>query len=224
MQPVLTGKTLTVSVHQPSLFPWGGFWHKYLCSDAMIWYERGIKLSDSSTMHRVKLDGSWMSLELDRKTCHGDLNEVRFNPVCLKTIAKRLHFSLSGKRHPYAFRLNRIMEYLYDCPTDYLCQFNKDTMRLMAEGLGLQDLFVEQKHLPVGDTTADRLDSLFKDGGYLVYMSGGGARSYMDKTSLKNVLTTRFQTPKAPDETALRVMVDYEVPSEVLLNYGSWSE
>lgn len=135
MKPI---PSLSVTSHQPSFFPWIGFWNKAANADVLI-LSGGVKLDYGGYQNRVSLHGSWVTLPILKTTKECALYNVRFDRAALPKIHQRLTQTLASKRQPNRELIRDILAVTFEGPSsDFLMDFNVNAFMAVANVLGIK--------------------------------------------------------------------------------------
>ena len=164
--------------------PWVGLFEQVRLADVFVHYDDVQLPQGRSFMARVQIKSaggvSWLTAPIDRARSGRLINEVvLFN----ETDWRGKH--LKTLRHAYAhaphFRqMFELAESIYAHPSDNLAEFNAAAVERAAEWLGLSPRFMRSSQMGVGGASTRRLIDLCKATGSDVYVTGHGARRYLD--------------------------------------------
>jgi hypothetical protein len=176
-----------VSIHQPTFFPWLGYFSKIRQADCFVFLDQvqNIK-TGGSWVNRVKLlqggQPKWFTCPLVRS--HGapqDVNQIEIDPSqdWRRKLLKTLEINYGRALH-----FNTVMPMLVELinqPGTLLASYNEQCIERIARELGLTCPLVRQAGLvdPVRDYKgSERLARICQQLGGRVYLAGGGADSY----------------------------------------------
>lgn len=228
-----------VSSHQPSLWPWAGYWAKVLQSDLHI-MTCGVQFDYGGYQNRVPLNGAWLTLPVQKPAPGTPIKDVRFLPEAVPKLRTTVLQALAGKRWPVEGRgaIQWIVSETFDHmgPTPWLLELNMRAYTAVATVLGVQHLTCTRVHdfeRPDPDQSkTERLVARIRRHTLverLSYLAGGGARGYLERAAWPGDWSLRFQSAKegaAPD-TVLSVIArdPGKAKSEILGAFGwePWS-
>jgi len=177
---------LRVSIHQPAYLPWLGYFHKIWASDVFVFLDTvQLEKSGFANRNRVRTRSGvvWLTLPLLMKG-HMDksIGEMRINPTAkwkkkhLQTIAQ------AYRNRPHYGRYGKEIEELIGGAGESLGDFLFEMLRyfLGALGLGGKKILLASKLDPQG-ARSEMLCDICRKVGADVYLSGDGARGYLDE-------------------------------------------
>ncbi|WP_201772364.1 WbqC family protein [Hoeflea sp. BAL378] len=174
-----------VVVSQSMYFPWVGLLEQVRLADVFIHYD-DVQFTRNSFFGRVqvKIPGgtTWMSVPLSDFRRGQTIDEVRVKPV--EEWAER-HLSLleESLRHaPFAEDAFDLFRTVVAGKHDTIGELARASMMALSRYFGLEDgtRFVDSRDLGVGGSSSQRLLGLVKAVGGTDYITGHGARNYLD--------------------------------------------
>lgn len=192
---------MIVSSHQPSLFPWVGYWNKVLLSDAHI-LSAGVQFDYGGYQNRVQVLDSWLTLPVPKAERGKPLCQVQFDTTVLSRVFKTLREGLGGRKWPYRDRIHHVVDLLEEAGWDdhrYLSGFNLAAARIVSVMLGWHGRFLYDVWEDTAPTKTERLvdrvrRSVRSDN--IEYLAGGGAVSYLEPALLPPGFSVSVQVPK----------------------------
>lgn len=189
---------MILSIHQPSYFPWLGLLHKIANSDQYMVMD-DVQLSDSAYQHRnlfLSADGKikYLTIPINKKT---------YRKMALKDLQiadsnwrndHRNFIENNYRKHP---SFNEIFPFLDDYfAKDYLFLIDAvmASMQISLQLFGikseviLQSGFQYDEPLKRGELVVD----LVKRSGATCYLSGSGAKGYLDESMFSHGLKLRY--------------------------------
>ncbi len=176
----------TVVIHQPDFMPYLGFFHRFLSANLYIVLDhvQFVTNSSKSWMHRDKIKTAhgedWLTLSVKKAARGTPINQIELST---ETDYKTANLNLirANYRHaPYYGEIMPHVEKLYDNLPTLLVDFNMRSIDMLLELLGICIPKVFSSSLtPQGSKNAMLIDLLHKVGA-TDYLSGVGARAYMD--------------------------------------------
>jgi len=177
--------TLRVASHQPSFFPWLGYWNKAANADLLI-FPCGVKFNASGYQHRVSLQGAWVTLPVLRATREMAIKDVRYDYAALPKLKERLLRTLSIKRNPGHELVRDVINDTFEGADDkgFLMDFNVDAYFVVADALGIKQQVVLDFEEPDPDLSKTRnfVNRLRRHAqGPVTYLAGlGQVDNYLD--------------------------------------------
>lgn len=176
-----------IGIHQINYFPWTGYFNKMAKSDVFVYLDE-VQLSDRGYSQRtpvISSEGkqSYLTVSVDKK----GHREKKFSEICIHSSAgwqeKQRNF-LKGNyaAHPYYEETMSLIDPVLSGRYQTLMEVTLLSIEMIREVLGIRTQTVMQSALDY-DSAAKKNDlmlALTKSCGGDVYLSGNGARSYMD--------------------------------------------
>lgn len=197
-----------VSIHQPTFFPWLGYFSKIRQADCFVFLDRvqNIK-TGGSWVNRVKLlqggQPKWFTCPIVRS--HGvsqDVGQIEADPAqdWRKKLLKTLEINYG--RAPHFNETMPMLAELIQWSTTHLASYNEQFIEKIARKLGLSCPLVRQAELedPVLDFKgSERLARICRQLGGKIYLAGGGADGYEDPEAYRQLgielRKSRFMLP-----------------------------
>lgn len=196
---------MILSMHQPSYFPWLGLLDKISRSDAHIIMDE-VQLSDSAYQHRnlfLTADGraKFLTIPLVRKGyLERSFREIEIARSDWRT--DHLNFiANSYRKHPFANEVMPQLEAFYDVDYRLLADAVLASMRLSLDLFAIRTRVILQSEIQY-DHCARRGElvvSLTRAAGAHCYLSGSGARAYLDESAFPGDVTVRYNDFSHPD-------------------------
>lgn len=194
------------AIHQPSFFPWLGFFNKIVRSDVFVILDNvQFPKTGGYWANRVKLvvggKGEWVTMPINRSySGTKNINEIEidnsrsWNQKMLKSI------SVNYSKAKYFEEIYPVAEALLQSPGADLTEFN---LRVIHEFCRLLNIdtshFKRGSALNVSGTSTDLLVSIVAETGCNAYMCGGGASKYQeDEKFTQNNIELIYQNFKHP--------------------------
>lgn len=222
---------MKVSAHQPSYFPWLGWLHKVKSSDLFILMDE-VQLSDSAYQHRnifLTNDGKtkFLTIPFDKK----GYKEKNIKDLTINNQVKwqKNHFNFikeNNRKHLFFSEIIEKIEPMYTKKYDLVFDFLLDNIRLVF------DLFqIETKMIIQSDMSYDRNTSknelvleLVQNSGLKTYLSGQGAKSYLELDRFKEAgIEVEFQHFSHPEYVQKSSLDEFSLGlncSDILFNLG----
>ncbi len=194
------------AIHQPSFFPWLGFFNKIVRSDVFVILDNvQFPKTGGYWANRVKITISgkaeWITMPINRNySGTKNINEIEidntrnWNVKVLKTI------EVNYKKAPFYSEIFPIIENLLTKPGSDLTEFNLQIINTLCALLGINSShFIKSSSIETTGSATDLLISIVKQTGCNVYMCGGGASKYQeDEKYESNGITLIYQNFKHP--------------------------
>ena len=188
---------MIVSIHQPAYIPWLGYFDKIAKSEVHIFLD-DVEYSKNNLFNRnkIKTPQGWMWLTIP----------VYYKSNMLICETKIVNTFNWRKKHWYSIKTNyskaeHIEEYsdeiegLYLKDWENLADFAISMNKKISEILGIKVKFLKSSELKVSGKRNEKLINLCKAVGADTYLSGQGARIYIDeKLFLRNDVKIIYQT------------------------------
>jgi len=195
---------MILSIHQPSYFPWLGLLQKIAKSDVYILMDE-VQLSDSAYQNRnlfLTNDGKvkYLTIPFDRK---GYLDK----PFCNLDIAddgwrqKHRDFIINNyRKHPGFAEIIPSLEEFFGCEYLSLCDAVVASMKLAMELFGIKTKVLLQSQLQYDRSLrkGDLVIDLIRAAGADVYLSGTGARDYLDESKFGTGIRLEYSVFQHP--------------------------
>jgi hypothetical protein len=194
-----------VAIHQPTFFPWLGYFNKVAYADSFIVLDSvPISKTGGTWLNRVRLllNGrvSWVTMPIVRAN-HGAqlIRHVQMDGVAWRGKLLRTLQSAYG-RAPHFEMVFPLVAALINNQTDSLAEFNLSAIRALTVSIGLDPAkFVVGSGLGVGGKGNELLVDMVRAVGGTVYLCGDGAAGYQeDQTFLGagiDLVYQRFRHP-----------------------------
>ncbi|MFC3678324.1 WbqC family protein [Ferrovibrio xuzhouensis] len=220
--------TYTVVIHQPDFAPYLGFFHRFLHADLYVVLDhvQFVTNTSRSWTHRDKIRAAtgekWLTLGVKKPPLGTPINQV-----ALAGDATWVANNLGLLRENYSratgwSEVMPIIEDLYQNPPASMQMFNMRWLERLADLLEVRIPFVlSSSLLPQGQKNEMLVDLLQKVGA-THYLSGTGARAYMDTEVFTRagieVVWQQFEHPVYPQQ--YEPFIPYLSILDVLFNCG----
>jgi hypothetical protein len=198
---------MILSIHQPSYFPWLGMLDKISKSDVFMIMDE-VQLSDSAYQHRNLLltaDGKpkFLTIPFVKK----DYLKKPFREIEIASPDWRIKHLNSIRntyiRHPFAYEIMPAVEQFYATEYRLLADAVVSSMRLSFDLFGIDTRVVLQSAMDYDHALrrGDLVVALVRAARADCYLSGPGARAYLDESAFSGDLRLRynyFQHPIYP--------------------------
>lgn len=210
-----------ISLHQPDLLPWSGFWYKLAHSDVMDLRIDAQIVKSPGYQRRVKMADRWNNAVLaEGQSLRVPIREVAIQPgPTAKNLINHAHARYSGA--PYRHRLEPLYDAITDAAsgTDLLWEFNVALLEYLRGYLCIDTPFADS-----GPTTLGKgegvLEVLQRYPDHRIYLSGNGAKKYMADTTMFEEAGIEVQwTAHAPitSDSVTTLIAHYDDPMEHIM-------
>ncbi len=195
---------MILSIHQPSYFPWLGLLQKIAKSDVFILLDE-VQLTDSAFQHRNLLltnDGKakFLTIPFVRK---GYL-EKPFSKLEIpdqKWQKTHLNFVFNNyKKHPFFSEIFPMLEVFYSRDYENLLDAVRESMFLVLDCFKIKTEIIYQSNLSYAKDLkkGDLIMNLINCVGADIYLSGQGAKSYLDESAFGKSVLLEYDEFKHP--------------------------
>jgi hypothetical protein len=177
------------AIHQPTFFPWLGFFDKMRRADVFVILDRVSYQKSGSSLsswcNRVKLNvrgrAAWVSCPVIREHGVQVIDTVRINDARPWRDEMRRILRENYAAAPFFDRTYTLVDELLQQKTGNLADFNVHVIRALAQQLGYRPEIVRQSELaPIAGAGTERLIAICRAVGADVYLSGDGAGDYLE--------------------------------------------
>ncbi|MDP4132474.1 MAG: WbqC family protein [Bacillota bacterium] len=197
---------MRVGIHQINYLPWLGYFNKIAKSDKFILMDE-VQLTDSGTMQRNRVlnkngEPTYITIAFEKKGYQEKMfKEIKLNEQ-VDWQARQLNFLKDAyHKSPYWEEVFNLIEPLFLRKFEYLMDVNLLGLKTMLEAMEIHTPLVMQSEL-LYDRESKKNDlvlELCKAIGADIYLSGNGAKKYMELTPFREVgIAVQFQTYTAP--------------------------
>lgn len=209
---------LIVASHQPDLFPHTGFWYKFAKADVF-----DLAIHDQFQLEgyqrRVKMRGHWAGVMLQEKKTYCPIVDLNVHPEAGDRLWNMIRGRYEGSKF-WKDRKDLVQSWVEKAFIfDKLWMVNTSLLSSTADWLGLDPMMVpaDPQELQGAERVAERVARL----GGSVYLSGVGARAYMDdKDDAFEMRGIRIEWSKHRHTTAdsiLTPIFDEKHPMDVVM-------
>lgn len=166
---------MRVTIHQPDLLPYSGFWYKMAVSDAFI-ISKHDQFQKHGYQRRVKMRDQWCSHQLDGKPALVPITEVLVKEGWQERITNTIRGRYTGSKM-FKTRGQELIERINGAEGTHLDEVNLSMIEIVKDMLGLETplLFTD----PPQEAATDRLIEQVKAVGGDEYYAGAGGKAYM---------------------------------------------
>ena len=180
---------MTISIHQPNLFPWLGYFQKIQACDKFVFLDHTINnRSESTYTKRVEcIDNQYKSFFITIPIQKKESNflpltewDINFNTIGFPNkILNTLFFSY--KKHPYFEEVFPLIEkYFSNTETNSIVDKNIDFILSVCNKLGIQKEFMKSSSLNLTNHKTELLVDIVTSLKGNTYLSGKGGNNYQD--------------------------------------------
>jgi WbqC-like protein family len=206
-----------VTIHQPDLLPYSGFWFKMATSDRFV-----VAVHDQFQKHgyqrRVTMRDRWCSHRLVGKPSLVPINEVEVADGWQAHLVKVIQGRYTGARH-WSTRGDELVAGITACEGRYLDEVNLSMIHLLRDMLGITTELVTTA--PPQHQSVDRLIEQVTAVGGTEYLTGPGAASYLGEGAAERFaaagITLVWSTHRpTTGDSIVSVLMDHDDPREIV--------
>lgn len=215
-----------IAILQSNYIPWKGYFDLIASVDELIFYDDAqFTKNDWRNRNLIKTPHGpqWLSIPVGIDI-HRSIQSVKIADASCGT-AHWTRLCFNYRRARCFEEVSKWLQPLYcDAPWTWLSKTNQDLVKSICSALGIKTRFSSSSdyELPVGRT--ERLVSLCQQSGANVYVSGPGARAYLDVAAFReeDIDVSWFEYTGYPDYPQLWGEFVHEVSIvDLLFNCGS---
>jgi hypothetical protein len=196
----------SVAIHQPSFFPWLGFFDKIARADIFVILDNvQFPKTGGFWSNRVKIivsgEPQWITMPVVRSYSGvRNINEMEINNLTSWREKLNKTFFINYKKTSYFEEIYPIVEDLVNYYTENLLEYNLNTIKKICEliGINYQKAILSSSLTTEGKAT-DLLISIIKQLGGNEYICGGGAQKYQENEKFEqasiNLIYQNFNHP-----------------------------
>lgn len=197
---------MKTAIHQPHYFPWLGYMDKMAKADQFIILDE-VQLTDRSPMVRNKFltfSGREETLSLSiQKKGYREKKTREIELFHIEEMQKKHQkfFECNYKRASYFDEIMKHMEAVFERPYHNLIEIEMDTVNLIKGLLDIKTEVIYQSDLSYNreNKNSDLMKNLCISSGADIYLSGNGARNYMNIESFeRDGIRVYYQNFKYP--------------------------
>lgn len=209
---------MKVTIHQPDLLPYSGFWFKMATCDKFV-----VAVHDQFQKHgyqrRVKMRDTWCSHQLVGKASLLPINTIDVAPGWQQRLTDAIRGRYAGARH-FRTRGLELLDRITACEGSTLDEVNLSMIHVVRELLGIQTELV----ITPPPTTAgiDRLIEQVQMIGGTTYLSGAGGAAYLGDDAASTFAKAGIELAwsshqHVTGDSIVTVLLDYDNPMDVVL-------
>ena len=166
---------MKVTIHQPDLLPYSGFWFKMATCDTFI-----LSVHDQFQKHgyqrRVKMRDAWCSHQFVGKPALVPINTIEVAAGWQQRLADVIRGRYAGSRH-FATRGTELIDGILSCEGRMLDEVNISMIEVVRDMLGIETSLVVtvQPHKAATERLIEQVTMV----GGTAYLAGQGGKAYM---------------------------------------------
>lgn len=214
----------TVCSHQPSFFPWIGYWNKIAEADFVI-HTAGVPLDYGGYQNRVRLFDTWLTVPVRNR--HALIKDVEIDRLGWMKALRTIEQQLGGKKWPHRHRIQWIVEEMSYLGSDSLLELNlrgfhaiRSVLRL---GTGAAIDYAEpDPHASKTQRLVARLQRHTPR--VATYLAGCGALAYLQPEHWNPAVRLLVQKPRhgLDPSTLLTLIASHDDPLQEVKRACSW--
>jgi hypothetical protein len=189
-----------IAIHQPNYIPWPGFFYKILRSDAFVLLDT-VQFSRRSFTHRNRVKGSgsnviWLTVPVYKKgRFYQKINEVEINKTEKWQKNHMGTLQMNYANAPFFHYYRDALQEIYARKWERLVDLNLELLSFVMEGLGIKKERMIASEMDIRGEKTELLVSIVKELKGDIYLSGSGARNYIDEQMFKreNIRLSYYQ-------------------------------
>jgi len=218
---------MIVAIHQPQYLPWLGYFDKMLKADVFVLLDDvQYKKNEWQNRNKIRTSKGWQWLTVPVQY---DFKQIIYQIKIAKASNWRKdHYhslTLHYNKAPYFKEYESFFKSTYDQQWEYLLDLNIHLIKFLQEALGIKTKLIKASELNVGLHRTEKLIEICKKLGATAYLSGAGAREYLDlKLFQQSRIQVIFQEFKCPVYNQAYPNFEPCMSAiDLLFNYGSSS-
>jgi hypothetical protein len=214
----------TVVIHQPDFIPYIGFFQRFLNADLFV-IQDGVQFSKRGWTHRDKIKTpageEWLTLNLQKHPHTTSINHIYLSSNdWRKDHLKKIKENY--QKSPFFDEIFPLILSLYDEPTILMAEFNLKAIELLMDLFDVRLPYVLASELSARGKSNKLLIEQLQEVGASQYLSGNGARDYMESDKFIEagieVVWQQFAHPVYPQQFG--AFVPYLSAVDLLFNCG----
>lgn len=216
-----------VVIHQPDFLPYLGFFHRFLSADEFIVLDHVQFVSSArGWTHRDKIKtptgARWLSLSVNKAPRNTPIKEIEL-AGSVDWVTDNLNLLRQNYRAaPFFEEIFPLIDGMYNQPPRLMVDFNIRSIELLMDLLDVRLPWVRSSTLQPSGSSNELLIDLLGKVGATHYLSGNGARDYMQPDKFAyggiQVVWQEFKHPVYPQQFG--AFVPYLSALDVLFNCG----
>ncbi len=209
---------MRVAIHQPDLLPWSGFWFKMAASDRFVLAVHD-QLQKHGYQRRVTMRGSWVALPLVGKPRMLPIDAVEVKEGWQDHLVASMEGRYRSARH-WRTRGAEVVDLVRSVDSHNLAEINVALIRGVREMLGIHTELVLTE--PPRTNGVPRLVEVLQEVGATSYLSGTGARVYIDDEGERSFAENGIELvwsdhAGSTGDSIVTLLMDHDDPMEVVL-------
>jgi hypothetical protein len=182
---------LSVVISQPMFFPWAGMFEQIRLANIYVHYG-DVQFSKGSFTNRVQIKTAqgvkWLTVPLEHFPLGQLIDDVR---VVNSTNWRGRHLDMLKQAYadaPYCRQMLALVESVYNRPAETIGALSRLSIEACCEyyGLNAGKQFVDVQNLGINGSSSQRVRDIVKALGGDRYITGLGARNYLDHQLFEN--------------------------------------
>ena len=212
---------MRVAIHQPDLLPWSGFWFKMINVDRFV-----LAIHDQLQKHwvqrRVMMRETWVTLPLVGKPRLIPITEVEVKEGWQAHLADSIRGRYVGAKY-WPSRGSELIDRIAAVDEHMLASINLALIESMRDWLGITTEIVITD--PPKERGIQRVFEQLEMAQATSYLSGTGARDYIDEEALKGFDERGIQLrwsehTKTVGDSIVTLLMDYDDPLEIIAKHA----
>lgn len=213
---------MRVTIHQPDLLPYSGFWFKMAVSDAFV-----VAIHDQFQKHgyqrRVRMRESWCSHQLVGKPSLVRINEVVVADGWQERLVGVIRGRYQGARH-WRDRGADLCDRILRCEGRTLDEVNLALIETVRDLLGISTPLVITD--PPTKSSVERLIEQVRAVGGTSYLAGAGGAAYMGEDATERFAEAGIRLEwsdhhAVTGDSILTILMDLDDPMDVVMTSRS---
>jgi hypothetical protein len=218
----------TVVIHQPDFVPYLGFFQRFLSADQFIVLDhvQFVTGTSRSWTHRDKIKTpageKWITLSVSKAPLGTPINQIELSTSVDWATANLNLLKQNYRRATFFDEVFPLMVQLYEAPPRLMADFNLRSIELLMDLLDVRLPWVYSSSLQPEGSSNELLIDLLGKVGATHYLSGNGARDYMQPEKFTQagiqVVWQQFTHPVYPQQFG--AFLPYLSSLDLLFNCG----
>jgi hypothetical protein len=190
-----------IAIHQPNYIPWLGFFDKTRIADCLVLLDN-VPYTRGSVINRNKIKTNrgwqWITIPVHHRS-DTPIKDV----LTLDSGWEQVHWKtliMNYSKAPYFGEISSMLHEIYEKRWPRLAELNETIIRLLLDYLNLNPRIIRASELEVKGKSSELLVSICKAVNDREYLSGTGAREYLDLSLFrKEHIAVKFQEFRSPE-------------------------
>jgi hypothetical protein len=214
-------------IHQPEYLPWLGYFERLINCDLLVVLDH-VQMEKGGWINRNKIKTStgwqWLTVPIRHDKSLPMINQVRINNDTDWKDKQWKSLSTNYGRAPYFERYGSLLKNVYNREWTYQAELDVFLIQELMRMLGLEVPILMSSSMTVEGTRNDLLINICKAVGADIYLSGMGAKGYMDLEKFSNeqikVVFQDFKHPQYAQQFEKAGFQPYMSIVDLLFNCG----